>query len=236
MSKSYVWNPTEEFNNLGTDEGLEFLKKLVTYFAEEIDFLSSYNQNITNVDEIRLEKLKSLAYALKVNYKFKENQNLFSDGNSELEEKGLLLQSWISLGAILESTMLLFLSIYNHSYDNNPMLDRKNKKINIEDLKLVKLIEYFFDTHKGIFKGGTIDENEVHIIRLERNLVHLFNNKEVKSWTDFNYCLKIIIELLFELISRLPDVEDENGSVSSGNDDLRRYIYKTKNQLFSFGK
>ena len=236
MSGSYAWNSTEEFDNLSIEEGLEFLKKVVTYYAEEVDFLSSYNLNVKNVDSNKLEKLKALAYVLRVNYKFKEDMVIFLDDNSELEEKGLLLQSWISLGAILEGTMLLFLSIYNHSYDNDPVLNRDNKKIKIKELKLFDLIKYFFDKEEGIFKGGTFDENEVHIIRIEKDLVHLFNNKLLKSWNDFSHYLKIVIELLLELISRLPDVEDENGSVSSGNDELRRYIYKTKNQWFTFGK
>ena len=89
---------------LSIEEGLEFLKKVVTYYAEEVDFLSSYNLNVKNVDSNKLEKLKALAYALRVNYKFKEDMIIFlddDDNNSELEEKGFIIESWISLGAIL---------------------------------------------------------------------------------------------------------------------------------------
>jgi hypothetical protein len=66
--------------------------------------------------------------------------------------------------------------------------------------------------------------------------VHLFNSKIVKDWHDFDHFLKIVIKLILELISSLLDDEDENGLVNSCNDNLRRYIFKAKQQWFKVGK
>lgn len=229
----YYYQRTKEFEDLSLIKSLEFLKKVITCYTQEIKTLVNYNYTITNISEFNLDKVNSLACVLSVNY------NAYLDNvleGKEAVEKGLLLQSWISLGAVLEGALQMFLKIHNYSYQNAPVI-RKIKKgnieVRIEKINLFELIEYFFDENNGIIKSNTYDKDNIDLIRTSRNLVHFFTDDELLSWEEFNKSIKLIIEVILDLLNRLPEVQDENGFVEGSDPELSRYIRLQKQEWFN---
>ncbi|MFB4472910.1 hypothetical protein ACDI16_08160 [Oceanobacillus caeni] len=110
---------TDAFNNMPLEETLEWVEKISCHMASEIDFLKDYEKEHTEtikelLNEETINRFKGLAMSLKFPY---ENYKRYSDASAKLlVEQGLLVQSWSSLGSLLESTLQMFLAFYYRFY------------------------------------------------------------------------------------------------------------------------
>ncbi|WP_277587536.1 hypothetical protein [Psychrobacillus antarcticus] len=220
---SYYYERTVDFENLSYEKTVYFFQKVTKCYLEQVFTLSNSNPNVTNMNRKNIDKIIALSRMLNKNYE------MFKlDAESDT---GFLLQSWISIGAVLEGCLQSFLKIYYYSYDNQPVRNTKGKKIKIEELKSYQLVEYFF-SGDGIIQNGEFDKNNIDNIRVQRNLVHFFVGETIATWDNLNVSIKMVIEILLDLISRLPELEDENGSVSLCDENLYSEVYKMKHQWF----
>lgn len=221
----FYYKRSTEFETLDFTETILFFEKVTQCYLEQILTLADSNTNVTGINHKNISKLVSLAKMIKRNYEMDKIQSEQDDG--------AVLQSWISLGAVLEGCLQSFLKIYQSSYDNQPVLDHKSKKISIEKLKSYQLIEYFF-SGAGIIQNGEFKKSNIDNIRIQRNLVHFFAGDEINNWDTLNKSVKLVIEILFDLISRLPELEDEYGYVSLCDEELLREINCKKYRWFIF--
>ena len=220
---SYYYKRTNEFELLEYEGTLSYFQDVVRCYLESILTLADSNPNVTNINSKNLNKLVLLSNMLIKNYEVYK-QDLEPD-------EGTLLQSWISLGAVLEGCLQCFLKIHFYSYENNPVKYKNKKEIPIEQLKAFQLIEYFFGG-EGIIKTDEFDKSNIDNIRIQRNFVHLFAGEIIDDWDGLNESLKLVIEVLLDLLSRLPELEDENGFVSLCDNKLYSNVYNLKHKYF----
>ncbi|MFG3613481.1 hypothetical protein [Rummeliibacillus stabekisii] len=120
---------TEEFNKLKTEDLLVYFEKIVEYYSSEANILINSNYKTSNLTQFQLEKLNGLSTVLSLNYKAYFD-SIFEE-KFKFYEKGLLIQSWVSLGAILESIMQIFLKVYQYAYDLDPIIVKKGTVLHI---------------------------------------------------------------------------------------------------------
>jgi hypothetical protein len=110
---------TDAFNNMPLEETLKWIEKISCHMASEIDLLKKYESEHAEVigellNEETIKRFKGLALSLKFPYR---NYKSYSDARTqEMLEQGLLVQSWSSLGSLLESTLQMFLAFYYRFY------------------------------------------------------------------------------------------------------------------------
>ncbi|MEH7489238.1 hypothetical protein [Priestia megaterium] len=110
---------TDAFNNMPLEETLKWIEKISFHMAREIDLLKRYEPEHTEVigellNEETIKRFKGLVLSLKFPYL---NYKSYSDSSTqEMVEQGLLVQSWSSLGSLLESTLQMFLAFYYRFY------------------------------------------------------------------------------------------------------------------------
>ncbi|MER1998924.1 MAG: hypothetical protein ABS882_04045 [Lysinibacillus sp.] len=219
----YYFDRTKEFEALKYEETVIYFQDVLRCYLESIRTLADANSNVTNINSKKLNKLTVLSNMLLKNYEIHMQ---------ELEpDEGALLQSWISLGAVLEGCLQSFLKIYYFSYADNPVRYKNGTMKSIEKLRAYDLIEYFFGG-KGIIKTEEFDKNNIDNIRTQRNLIHLFAGEIIDDWDSLNDSLKVVIEVLLDLISRLPELEYEDGYVNLCDRELYNNIYSLKNKYF----
>ncbi|MFC9778346.1 hypothetical protein [Paenibacillus chitinolyticus] len=110
---------TEAFNNMPLVETLKWVERINSQFANEVEFLKQFQvEHKAEINELLSEetigRYKSVARALSVPYKtyrMEKDPELQS-----LLEQGLLVQSWSSLGSLLESTLQMFLAFHYRDY------------------------------------------------------------------------------------------------------------------------
>lgn len=115
MQTILIKSKTDAFNNMPLEETLKWIEKFSCLMATEIEFLKRFHVEHTEeidrlLNEETLKRYKGLALTLKFpdeNYK-----GLPNGVSKELSEQALLVQSWSSLGSLVESTLQMFLSFY----------------------------------------------------------------------------------------------------------------------------
>lgn len=104
------------FNEMDLIDTLSNLEELTCVFVDQIEILkdleTAYSSEVGNLlSKETLERCKSNTRVLKYPYK----NYLDSKDSTELKE-GFLIQSWSSMGSILESTLQIFLAFYYRDY------------------------------------------------------------------------------------------------------------------------
>ncbi|MCY7810651.1 hypothetical protein MOF13_09010 [Bacillus spizizenii] len=124
---------TDTFNNMLLEETLKWIEKITCHMASEINFLKKYESEHVEVigellNEETINRFKGLALSLKFPY---ENYKSYVDaGTREMLEQGLLVQSWSSLGSLLESTLQMFLAFYYRFYIKSEWYKWEKEAIN----------------------------------------------------------------------------------------------------------
>ncbi|WP_416043002.1 hypothetical protein [Bacillus halotolerans] len=124
---------TDAFNNMPLEETLKWIEKITCHMASEINFLKKYESEHVEVigellNEETINRFKGLALSLKFPY---ENYKSYVDASTqEMLEQGLLVQSWSSLGSLLESTLQMFLAFYYRFYIKSEWYKWEKEAIN----------------------------------------------------------------------------------------------------------
>ena len=123
MANSVIFlkNKTETFTNMELEETLKWIEKYSFQLANEIEFFKEYEEEYPEeverlLNERTLERYKGAALSLRVPFEKYKDVRDHDYEHINLLEKGLLVQSWSTLGSHLESTLQMFLSFYYRFY------------------------------------------------------------------------------------------------------------------------
>lgn len=113
--------PTNEFKNLELSNSLEWVQRICNYFITESEFLIQFSGDDSHeikklLSEDTVGRYKGMVNCL--SYPYKNYIECDKEVKNSLEE-GFLIQSWSSLGSVLESTLQIFLSVYYKDYLNS---------------------------------------------------------------------------------------------------------------------
>ncbi|OPH52181.1 hypothetical protein BC351_33145 [Paenibacillus ferrarius] len=197
---------TDDFNNMPLEETLFWIERFSCHLASEIDFLKMYESE--HVEEIRrllnedtIKRFKGVALSLKFPY---ENYLNHSDPNTkEILEQGLLVQSWSSLGSLLESTLQIFLAFYYRFYQRSEWYkwDKEAiaqiEKVLMGDFK--SQLESIIEQNKiiGDTKGLTNDIKKSFLTKVKEILKHKIQLPKIERITlsdliDFYFSENVI--------------------------------------------
>lgn len=124
-NKSFILKQkSEDFLNMDIEKTLNNLGEYSIHMVRVIEMLIKYQaiKNDVILNKNVFNRYKGLAISLSFPYenfkKYISQSVQFENQEEELcaVEKGLLIQTWASLGSILESTLQIFLTVYLEDY------------------------------------------------------------------------------------------------------------------------
>lgn len=121
--------------------------------------------------------------------------------NFEKTEHGQLILAWANLGALIEGSLKLLLSVYYEDYrQSEDKCTRKGKVLDPDVLTLEGL--------KLFYKKNEILSSEwiiyIELVQQRRNAIHAFKDRPLGTPRDFNDCVDKYLELLTEIDGQLP--------------------------------
>lgn len=120
-----------------------------------------------------------------------------------LLDNGHLILAWANLGALVEGTLKLFLSVYYKDYakDVDAIKKRSGKLIDPDVLSLEPLRQFFV---KRIWETGENWDSLVGRVQQRRNAIHAFRDRDIGTFDDFYADLRLFLALLRRLNDQLP--------------------------------
>jgi len=139
----------------------------------------------------RLDWQVSLSHSLRKWSSIKEN------------ESGDLILAWANLGALVEGSMKLFLSVYYEDYSNDEgkYLDFKNIHQIDPDILSFEKLKQFFRVKE------LVNENWFHFIdrvQQRRNAIHAFKDRPIGTAEEFYEDIENYLSFLRDINSGLP--------------------------------
>lgn len=187
--------------NLRDSSMQDTVRKIVTLNAEIAKFWSQAHgwapANAANLmSKSRLDRQVSLSRCL----------YLWFGLTSEDTHDGTLLLAWANLGALIEGTLMLFLSIHYEDYtsDIDALKCEKGKIKDPDSLTLEELRCFFIK--KDILSDEWI--NYIQNVQRKRNAIHAYKDKDIGTFSEFYACAKLYLNLLQEINSRIPYPDD----------------------------
>ncbi|MED3201385.1 hypothetical protein ACWKTL_27935 [Bacillus toyonensis] len=221
---------TDTFNSMPLEETLKWIEKISCHMASEIDLLKKYeSEHVEVIGELlnaeTINRFKGLALSLKFPY---GNYKCHSDaGTQKMLEQGLLVQSWSSLGSLLESTLQMFLALYYRFYIKSEWYKWEEEAINqITDVLTGSFKENLEAIVKqnevGGEKGLTNTIKKSFIIKVKEILKQKSSLPKIERIT-----LSDLIDFYFS--------ENVLGSNDYGKEDLQK-IRDYRNAIHAFQK
>lgn len=185
-----------EFNNLtyreSVDNIVEIYKQINAVWSNASGWAPPDAAELLEVS--RLDWLVSLSHSL-YNWEFE---------SAKEAQQGNLILAWVNLGALVEGSLKLFLSVYYEDYtdDVNAIL-KKGKTLNPDGVYFDRLIHFF---KKSVW---TEDEREertkwLDSIRDRRNAVHAYQDRPLDDLSSFHKQVNHFVPFLIYINSRLP--------------------------------
>jgi len=120
-------------------------------------------------------------------------------------KEGCLILAWANLGALVEGTLKLFLSVYYEDYKNHAIW-KKGNIVDPDIFELEKLRLFFRD---GIWSSGQMHWDDwILKIQQRRNAIHAFKNRQIGTFDEFFGELDQYLTFLQEINSQLPYPDD----------------------------
>lgn len=146
----------------------------------------------------RLDRQVGLARCLK----------LWIEPLDESTDDAKIILAWTNLGAIVEGSLMLFLTVHLHDYMNNPL--RRNSAERMPAELILKEISDFFCRYVW-----ANHENKIEIwkpwldkLRANRNGIHAFAERTVDGRSEFADALIMFRKLLVDLENHIPYPEE----------------------------
>lgn len=86
------------------------------------------------------------------------------------------------------------------------IIEDKNLPL-IEKMTLEPLIAFYFTN--GIIEPKEYTDEELRRIRDYRNSIHSFQKRKIGNWDELNHYGKVLLMVLIDMYSRIPDIPDE---------------------------
>jgi hypothetical protein len=154
----------------------------------------------------RLDRWLSITYLL--NEWFNESINKqFS--NDQLRQSFQII-GWVNLGAMLECSIKLFLTVHIETYEEDNDAYRNNKTSELmypESLTLDKL-KQFFSKKKIVMKPDEWTE-WILCVQRQRNGIHCFKDRHLADFNELGNNLKLYTIFLIHLYYLMPHPPDE---------------------------
>lgn len=143
----------------------------------------------------RFDRILSLSHRL--------NDSLRTVPDEELEAH--LINTWVNLGSLIESSLMLFFTVYSNDYHNhNARKDHKGKVIDVTHLR--------FDQLKSLMFEIDLINQDCHDwiqeVQQFRNTIHIFKDKKIGTKEDFEKSLRRYLALLEHINNSLPYPDD----------------------------
>lgn len=119
-------------------------------------------------------------------------------------EDGDLILAWVNLGALVEGTLKLFLSVYFNDYSKDEDSIKNNKGLVEPDfIKFDRLRQFF---NKKIWDSIETEEFDAWVLKIQqrRNIIHAFKNKDIGDFSEFVFDTKRYLFFLMYHLDRLP--------------------------------
>ena len=148
------------------------------------------------LDKAMFSWMKSLTYTLRM---WLQQATL---GDLDMSE-GELILAYANLGALVESWLKFFLSVYYLDYRQNPCIKR-GKTIEPEDLELEDLKQYC----RGILWTETAQDSMfqwVEKVQHRRNAIHSYKYRNIGTATEFLEDVTQYYFFLQTILTHLPD-------------------------------
>lgn len=209
----------ETFSQMEVEKTMEWLGDYSIHMVRTIEMLKKY-KDISDEDFLTNEAFKrykgvamSISFPIK-NYNALVNNTEVIESSENLEalEQGLLIQSWSSLGSLLESSLQMFLAFYYNDFlkSNWSMWDKKA----IEDIQSVieklngKLIDKVDNNSKSVDGGlnGKIRKSflkEVKGILRRKSRMPNLDSLTLSELIDFYFSNEVINNNSYSWISSL---------------------------------
>jgi hypothetical protein len=125
-------------------------------------------------------------------------------------EKGDLILAWANLGALVEGTLKLFLSVYYKDYSEDPdsYKDKKGDLLEPDSIKF-ELLRHFFNKKIWTDKETAGLDDWVLLIQKRRNAIHAFKDRDLGTFEEFKFHTKKYLAFLIYHIRRLPYPDDQ---------------------------
>lgn len=116
---------------------------------------------------------------------------------------GQLILAWANLGALIEGTLKLFLSLYYNDYDKDPEAPwQRGKRAEPDELMFENLRQ--FCKKKGVFRNGAWDPY-LCSVQQKRNAIHAFRAKDIGTTEDLHTAIRQYFAFLQEVSTSLPE-------------------------------
>lgn len=119
-------------------------------------------------------------------------------------EDGDLILAWVNLGALVEGTLKLFLSVYFNDYSTDENSVKSNKGlVEPDSIKFDRLRQFF---KKKIWDSIETEEFDAWVLKIQhrRNIIHAFKNKVIGDFSEFFSDTKKYLSFLMYHLDRLP--------------------------------
>jgi hypothetical protein len=151
------------------------------------------------LSKARLDRWLSMTYLM---------DEWFNKSIPEELKQAFKIISWANLGALLECSIKLFLTVYIEDYEKDNNAPRKNSKlVNPEKLTLEQL-RIFFSKKKIVMKPDNWSE-WILCVQQQRNGIHCFENRHLADFKELENNLKLYTIFLIHLYYSLPHPPDE---------------------------
>jgi hypothetical protein len=124
-------------------------------------------------------------------------------------DEGALILAWANLGALVEGSMKLFLSVYYKDYqkDIDAFKDKKKSKLIDPDILELERLRVFFSKKKIWRQGESWDKWILHI-QQRRNAIHAYKHREIGSKKEFLEDVRKYYQFLKFINNSLPYPDD----------------------------
>jgi len=114
---------------------------------------------------------------------------------------GQLILAWANLGALVEGSLKLLLSVYYKTYQTSEhKYESKGKLIDPDGLMLEKLKQFY--VKNNILKEEWI--NYIEFVQSRRNAIHAFRDRPLGDQFEFENSIETYLDLLLEIDGQLP--------------------------------
>lgn len=119
---------------------------------------------------------------------------------------GELILARANLGAVVESWLKFFYCVYYDDYKKDPILNKKNKRVEPEKASFEDLEDF----SKEKLWGDETSERYLWVdsVRRKRNAIHSFKRKDIGTPQSFLDDVENLYIFVDEIVASLPPIED----------------------------
>lgn len=183
---------------------IETVEKIILLNKHACDFWSNAI-GWAPVEAANLLSKSRLDWQVSLSYSMKKWCELPLQG----AEDGDLILAWTNLGALVEGTLKLFLSVYFQDYVEDPESIKSKKGLVEPDSINFESLRVFFK--KRIWTNSQTTEFDDWVLKIQqrRNAIHAYKDRDIGTFIEFYSDTKRYLAFLLYHLGRLPYPDDQ---------------------------